>query len=101
MPQGIRDQFWLLGMQAGLKAAHDCVRAFSESDFTEDLKKIDIPVLVVHGDDDQIVPIGDSAKLAVKLLRRGTLNVYEGGSHGLWATHRERLSEDLLSFAKG
>ena len=88
-------------MQAGLKAVHDCVRAFSESDFTEDLKKIEIPVLLIHGDDDQIVPIEDSAKLAVKLLRRGILNVYEGGSHGLWATHRQRFSEDLLSFAKG
>jgi non-heme chloroperoxidase len=88
-------------MQAGLKAVHDCVHAFSETDFTEDLKKIDIPVLLLHGDDDQIVPIEDSAKLAVKLLPRGTLRVYEGGSHGLWATHRERFSEDLLSFARG
>jgi len=101
VPQGVRDQFWLLGMQAGLKGVHDCVRAFSETDFTEDLKKIDIPVLVIHGDDDQIVPIEDSAKLAVRLLRRSTLKVYEGGSHGLWATHRERFNEDLLSFAKG
>jgi non-heme chloroperoxidase len=101
VPQGVRDQFWLLGMQAGLKGVHDCVRAFSETDFTEDLKKIDIPVLVIHGDDDQIVPIEDSAKLAVKLLRRSTLKVYEGGSHGLFATHRERFNDDLLSFTRG
>jgi non-heme chloroperoxidase len=101
VPQGLRDQFWLLGMQAGLKAAYDCVRAFSESDFTEDLKKIDIPVLLIHGSDDQMVPIDDAAKLAVKLLRRGTLNVYDGASHGLWATHRERFNQDLLDFARG
>jgi non-heme chloroperoxidase len=100
VPQGARDQFWLLGMQAGLKAAYDCVRAFSESDFTDDLKKIDIAVLLIHGDDDQIVPIDDSAKLAVKLLRRGVLKVYEGGPHGLWATHREQFDKDLLAFAK-
>ncbi len=101
VPQGVGEQFWLLGMQAALKAAYDCVRAFSETDFTADLEKIDIPVLVIHGDDDQIVPIDGSAKRAVKLLRRGTLKVYEGGSHGLWATHRERFDQDLLGFAKG
>ncbi|AKU98703.1 Non-heme chloroperoxidase [Labilithrix luteola] len=101
VPQGVRDQFWLLGMQVGVKAAYDCVRAFSESDFTEDLKKIDVPMLVIHGDDDQVVPIDDSAKLAVKLLRRGTLKVYEGAPHGLWATHLDQFNQDLLAFAKG
>ncbi len=84
--QGLRDTFWMLGMQSGLKAEYDCIAAFSESDFTEDLKAIDVPVLVIHGDDDQIVPVGVSAERAVKLLKSGALKVYEGGDHGLPAT---------------
>src|SRR5881398_3793538 len=81
--QGLRDSFWLQGMQAGLNAAFDCIKAFSETDFTEDLKKIDVPTLVIHGDDDQIVPIGASAVLSSKLVRNATLNIYPGAPHGI------------------
>jgi non-heme chloroperoxidase len=98
---GLRDQFWLQSMQAGFKGAYDCVKQFSESDFNEDLKKIDIPVLVLHGDDDQIVPIDDAARLSSKLLKRATLKVYPGAPHGLMATHRDQFNADLLSFIKG
>lgn len=98
--QGMRDTFWLLGMQAGLKPAYDCIKVFSETDLTEDLKKIDVPTLVVHGDDDQIVPIAASALLAVKLLKRGTLKVYEGAGHGLPTTCKDRLNRDLLEFCR-
>jgi len=88
-------------MQAGFKGAFDCVREFSESDFHEDLKKIDIPVLVLHGDDDQIVPFKDSAPLSSKLLKRATLKVYPGAPHGLTATHRDQFNNDLLAFIRG
>jgi non-heme chloroperoxidase len=88
-------------MQAGLNAVYECVKAFSETDFTEDLKKIDVPTLVLHGDDDQIVPFANSAALSVKLLKRGTLKVYRGAPHALTATHRDQFNKDLMSFIKG
>jgi non-heme chloroperoxidase len=99
--QGLRDQFWLQSMQVGLRAAHECVKVFSETDLTEDLKKIDIPVLLIHGDDDQIVPIDDAARLAVKLLKKGTLKVYPGGPHGLTATLADQFNADVMAFIKG
>jgi non-heme chloroperoxidase len=98
--QGVMDTFWLLGMQAGLKNAYDCIRVFSETDLTEDLKKIDVPTLVVHGDDDQIVPIAASALLSAKILKRATLRVYEGAGHGLPITLKDRLNDDLLEFCR-
>lgn len=98
--QGVRDSFWLQGMQAGFKAVLDCIRQFSETDFTEDLKKIDVPTLFVHGDDDQIVPIGAAAMLAVKLVKNATLKVYPGAPHGLAVTHQEEFNNDLLAFIK-
>jgi non-heme chloroperoxidase len=99
--QGLVDGFWLQGMQGGLKGQYDCIKQFSEVDYTDDLKKIDIPTLVIHGDDDQMVPIENSAKLAVKLLKHGTLKVYAGASHGLASTHAEQFNADLLAFIKG
>ena len=96
--QGICDHWWLQGMMGGIKAHYDCIKAFSETDFTEDLKKIDIPVLVMHGDDDQIVPIGASALMSVKLLKKGTLKVYPGYPHGMATTHAEEINNDLMSF---
>src|SRR5512137_1589680 len=98
--QGVIDSFWLQGMQAGHKNTFDCIKAFSETDFTEDLKKIDVPTLIVHGDDDQIVPIGAAAALSSKLVRNATLKVYEGAPHGLADTHKDRLNADLLAFLK-
>lgn len=98
--QGMIDSFWLQGMQAGHKNTFDCIKAFSETDFTEDLKKFDVPTLIIHGDDDQIVPIKASAKLSAKLIRKSTLKVYPGGPHGLTETHKERLNADLLEFLK-
>ncbi|MDI3286613.1 alpha/beta hydrolase [Polyangium sp. 15x6] len=98
--QGLRDTFWLQGMQAGFKNALDCIKAFSETDFTEDLKKIDVPTLIIHGDDDQIVPIGASALAAAKLVKNARLEIYKGGSHGLAATEKDRLNADLLAFIK-
>jgi non-heme chloroperoxidase len=100
LSQGMRDQFWLLSMQVGLKAAYDCVKEFSETDFTEDLKRIDIPVLVGHGDDDQIVPFHDAAPKTVKLLKNGTIKVYPGAPHGLVGAYEEAFDADLLAFAK-
>lgn len=99
--QGMRDQFWRLGMQASFKSLYDCVTAFSETDFTDDLKKIDVPTMVVHGDADQIVPIDISGRRAAKLIKGATLNVYEGADHGLTATHKDKLNADLLAFAEG
>ena len=96
--QGLRDWFWLLGMQSGLKAVLDCIKAFSETDFTEDLKKIDVPTLIIHGDDDQIVPINDSALLSAALVKRSTLKVYPDASHGLCSTHKNQVNADLLAF---
>jgi non-heme chloroperoxidase len=98
--QGLRDSFWRQGMQAGLKAAYDCIKAFSETDFTEDLKKFDVPTLIIHGDDDQIVPIGDSAYLSSKLIKGATLKVYPGAPHGLCSTMKEQVNSDLLGFFK-
>jgi len=96
--QGVRDMFWLWSMQVGLKAAYDCVKAFSETDLTEDLKKFDIPTLIIHGDDDQIVPIGASALIASKIVRDATLKIYPGAPHGLATTHRDQFNADLLAF---
>lgn len=99
--QGLIDNWWRQGMMGGAKAHYDCIKAFSETDFTEDLKALDIPVLVMHGTDDQIVPIHDSALKAIKLLKNGTLKTYEGLPHGLCATHPEVVNPDLLAFIEG
>ncbi|MEZ0312926.1 MAG: alpha/beta fold hydrolase [Myxococcota bacterium] len=99
--QGVRDTFWLQGMMGGLKPQLDCIKAFSETDFTEDLKKIDVPTLFIHGDDDQIVPIDASARRAAELVKGSKLKVYKGGDHGLAVTHKAELNNDLLAFAKG
>jgi non-heme chloroperoxidase len=98
--QGASDWFWLQGMQAGHKNTFDCIKAFSETDFTEDLKKFDVPTLIIHGDDDQIVPIGAAAIAAAKLVKNATLKVYAGAPHGLTDTHKDQLNSDLLSFLK-
>jgi non-heme chloroperoxidase len=98
--QGMIQAWWRQGMQTGHKNAYDCIKAFSETDFTEDLKKIDVPTLIIHGDDDQIVPIGASARLAIKLVKNATLKVYAGGAHALADTSRELLNADLLAFAQ-
>jgi non-heme chloroperoxidase len=98
--QGLRDSFWLQGMQAGFKGVIDCIKAFSETDFTEDLKRFDAPTLVLHGDDDQIVPIGPSAMLSSKLIKNAQLKVYKGGSHGMCSTQKDEVNADLLAFLK-
>jgi non-heme chloroperoxidase len=98
--QGMIDWFWLQGMQAGHKNAFDCIKAFSETDFTQDLKKFDVPTLIIHGDDDQIVPISAAAIAAAKLVKNATLKIYPGAPHGLTDTHKEQLNNDLLSFLK-
>ena len=98
--QGIRDGFWLMSMQVGMKAAYDCIEQFSETDFNEDLKKIDIPTLVIQGDDDQIVPFEDSGRLTAQIVTGAELKIYPGAPHGLFATHTEKLNDDLLAFAK-
>jgi non-heme chloroperoxidase len=98
--KGMIDSFWLQGMQAGHKNAFDCIKVFSETDLTEDLKKFDVPTLVVHGDDDQIVPIAASASLSAKIVKNATLKVYKGAPHGLTDTYKEQLNEDLLAFLK-
>jgi len=99
--QGLRDSFWLQGMLAGHKAVYDCVKAFSETDFTEDLKKFDVPTLILHGDDDQIVPIGASAMLSSKLIKGSTLKIYPGAPHGMCSTLKDQVNADLLAFLKG
>ncbi|MFC1455201.1 alpha/beta fold hydrolase [Microvirga arabica] len=99
--QGVIDNWWRQGMMGGIKPQYDCIKAFSETDFTEDLKTIEVPTLVMHGDDDQIVPFADSAPLSVKLLKQGTLKVYEGLPHGLCTTHPDIVNADLLAFIKG
>jgi non-heme chloroperoxidase len=99
--QGLRDTFWLQGMLGGHKGLIDCIKAFSETDFTEDLKKLDVPTLILHGDDDQIVPIGASAMLSSKLVKGATLKVYPGLSHGMCSTHKDLVNADLLAFFKG
>ncbi|HYN55294.1 MAG TPA: alpha/beta hydrolase [Methylotenera sp.] len=98
--QGMIDSFWRQGMLAGHKNTFDCIKAFSETDFTEDLKKFDIPTLIVHGDDDQIVPIGTSALMSAKLVKNVTLKIYKGAPHGLADTHKDQLNTDLLAFLK-
>jgi len=98
--QGIREMFWLWSMQAGLKAAYDCIKAFSETDLTEDLKTIDVPTLIIHGDDDQIVPIANSARLSVQIAPNATLKVYLGAPHGLTVTHKDQFNADLLTFLR-
>jgi non-heme chloroperoxidase len=98
--QGMVDWFWFQGMQAGHKNAFDCIKAFSETDFTEDLKKFDVPTLIIHGDDDQIVPIGAAAIASAKLVKHSTLKIYPDAPHGLTDTHKEQLNNDLLSFLK-
>jgi non-heme chloroperoxidase len=98
--EGIRRHWWMQGMMGSVWAAYECVKAFSETDFTEDLKRIDIPVLVMHGTDDQIVPIGAAAMLSSKLLKTGTLKVYQGFPHGMCTTHPDVINPDLLAFFK-
>jgi non-heme chloroperoxidase len=96
--QGVRDAFWLAGMQAGFKPVLDCIKQFSETDFTEDLKKIDVPTLIAHGDDDQIVPIANAALRSVEFVKNATLKIYPGGAHGLAQIQADEFNEDLLAF---
>jgi non-heme chloroperoxidase len=98
--EGVREAFWRQGMMAGLPASYFCIKAFSETDLTEDLKKIDVPTLILHGDDDQIVPIGASAMLSSKVVKNATLKVYQGGPHGMCTTLKDRVNADLLAFLK-
>jgi non-heme chloroperoxidase len=98
--EGVIGNWWRQGMIGGIKAHYDCIKAFSETDFTEDLKKLDIPVLLMHGDDDQIVPIADAALIGIKLLKHGTLKVYKGLPHGMCTTHPEVVNPDLLAWIK-
>ena len=99
--EGLRESFWLQGMMCGFKGAYDCIKAFSETDFTEDLKKFDVPTLILHGDDDQIVPIGAAALLSSKLVKGAQLKVYPGSPHGMCSTHKDQINADLLAFIKG
>jgi non-heme chloroperoxidase len=99
--QGLRDSFWLQGMQCGHKGAYDCIKAFSETDLTEDLKAIDVPTLIMHGDDDQIVPIGASALMSSQIVKNATLKVYSGFPHGMCSTHKDIINADLLAFIQG
>ena len=96
--QGLRESFWLQCMQAGLKAAYDCIKVFSETDHTDDLKKFDIPTLILHGDDDQIVPIAASAQLSAKIVKQATLKIYKGAPHGMPSTLKDEINADLLAF---
>jgi non-heme chloroperoxidase len=98
--QGLRDSCWLQGMQCGFNAAFDCIKAFSETDFTEDLKKFNVPALIIHGDDDQIVPIGASAILSAKLIKNARLEIYKGAPHGLCSTLKDKVNADLLAFIR-
>lgn len=98
--QGVRDSFWRQGMMAGFPASYFCIKAFSETDTTADLKKFDVPTLILHGDDDQIVPIGASAALSSKIVKNATLKVYVGGSHGVCTTQKDEVNADLLAFIK-
>jgi non-heme chloroperoxidase len=96
--QGIRDAFWLQGMQGSLKCELDCIKAFSETDFTEDLRKFDVPTLILHGDDDQIVPIAGSALVTAKLVKTATLKIYPGSSHGMCTVEKNRVNAELVAF---
>jgi non-heme chloroperoxidase len=98
--EGVREAFWLQGMMAGFPASYFCIKAFSETDQVTDLNKFDVPTLVLHGDDDQIVPIGASAQLSSKLIKNATLKVYKGAPHGICTTHKQQVNEDLLAFIK-
>lgn len=98
--QGLRDAFWFQGMLGGFKGIFDCIKAFSETDFTEDLKKIDRSTLILHGDDDQIVPIGNSAFLSSKLIKNAQIKIYKGAPHGMCSTHKDQVNADLLDFIK-
>ena len=98
--QGLRDSFWLQGMMAGHKAVYECIKAFSETDLTEDLKRFDVPTLIIHGDDDQIVPIGASALLSSKIVKGATLKIYPGAPHGLPATLKDQVNAELVAFFK-
>jgi non-heme chloroperoxidase len=98
--QGVIDNWWRQGMMGGIKAHYDCVKAFSETDFTEDLKKIDVPVLLLHGEDDQIVPIADAALIGIKLLKHGSIKTYPGFPHGMATTHADIINADLLAFVR-
>jgi non-heme chloroperoxidase len=98
---GVIRNWWRQGMMGGIKAHYDCIKAFSETDFTEDMKSIDVPVLLLHGDDDQVVPIADSALIGIKLLKHGALKVYPGLPHGMATTHAEQINADLLAFIRG
>jgi non-heme chloroperoxidase len=99
--EGIREHWWLQGMMGGMKPHYDCVKAFSETDFTEDLKKFDVPTLILHGDDDQIVPIGAAGLMSAKIVKNATLKVYHGYPHGMLTTNAEELNADLLGFFQG
>lgn len=99
--RGVCDAFWLQAMQGGLCGSYECIKAFSETDFSEDLKKMTVPALILHGDDDQIVPIDDSARLALELIPNATLKVYRGAPHGLCTTMKDRVNADLLAFIEG
>jgi non-heme chloroperoxidase len=99
--QGVVDAFWRMSMQGSLKAEYDCIKAFSETDLTEDLRKFDVPTLIVHGEDDQIVPIGASARLSAEIVKDAVLKVYPGAPHGLATTHKDQLNADLLAFLQG
>jgi non-heme chloroperoxidase len=99
--EGVRESFWLQGMMAGFPASYFCIKAFSETDLTEDLKQFDVPTLILHGDDDQIVPIGASAMLSSKIVKGATLKVYPGLPHGMCSTHKNQINADLLAFIKG
>jgi len=101
LSEGIRDGFWLQGMLGGAKGLYDCIKRFSETDFTEDLKKIDVPTLIMHGDDDQIVPFENSGALSAKLVKGAVLKVYKGAPHGMCETIRDEINADLLAFIKG
>jgi non-heme chloroperoxidase len=101
LSQGVRDTFWSQGMQGGLKGLYDCIKVFSETDLTEDLKRFDVPTLIIHGDDDQIVPIGASAMMSSKIVKNATLKIYPGGPHGLADMRKDELNADLLAFIKG
>jgi non-heme chloroperoxidase len=98
--EGVREHWWLQGMMGGIKAHYDCVKAFSETDFTEDLKKIDVPTLILHGDDDQIVPFADASVLSAKLVKQSILKIYPGLPHGMCTTNPEQINADLLAFCK-
>jgi non-heme chloroperoxidase len=98
---GVREQFWLYCMQVGIKASYDCVKQFSETDLTDDLKEFDVPTLIIHGDDDQIVPIDAAGRAAAKIVKGSVLKIYPGAPHGLMVTHKEQLHADLLAFVKG